>query len=156
MLPQSNSDRPGSARRASPASASCSPHPFLPSSPYLLFIIPFLRDYILLMWDGATWTFHIPSEFLRTSQVTTAFLITSNAQPSCMSCTLKAYSSFSSVWLFPHATDLPPAPRESQHCYYNVMDNHGGLSVEENMPPYLTSKRWNQTESMQCFIHHKQ
>lgn len=154
MLPQSNSDRPGSARRASPASASCSPHSFLPFSPYLLFIIPFSRDYILLMWDGATWTFRIPSEFLRTSQVTVAFLITSNAQPSCMSCTLKVYSSFSSD--FPHATDLPPAPRESQHCYCNVMDNHGGLSVEENIPSCLTSKRWNQTESMQSFIHHKQ
>lgn len=139
MLPQSNLDRPGFPRRASPTSTSCSPHPFLPSSSYLLFIIPFLRDYILLMWDGAAWTFHIPSEFLRTSQVTTAFLITSSAQPSCISYTLEVYSSFSSVWLFPHAT----APRERQHCYWDTMDNHGGTQVEENIPPRSTNTRWN-------------
>lgn len=89
------------------------PHPLLPSSPYLLFIIPFLRDYILLAWDGATWTFHIPSEFLRIGQVTRAFLVTGNMQPSFISCTLKVHSSFSSVGLFTHATNLPPAPRES-------------------------------------------
>lgn len=154
MLPQRNLDRRGSPRRAFPASASCSPHPFLPSSPYLLFIIPFLRDYILLMWDEATRTFHIPSEFLRTSQVTTAFLITSNAQPSCISCTLKVFSSFSSGWFFSHAIDHPPAPRESQHCYCDVM-----WQITIVVPVFQQRKIFphvQPAQSMQSFIHHKQ
>lgn len=157
MLPHSNSDRAGSLRRASPASASCSPHPFLPSSPYLVFIIPFLRDYILLMWDGATWTFHIPPEFLRTSQVTTAFLITSKAQPSCLSCTLKVYSSFPSALPSCNWPSSCPQRKPTLLLWCDVMDNHGGtcLSAEENIPPCLTSTRWN-WESMQSFIHHKQ
>lgn len=102
-----------SGRTTSPASASCSSHPLLPSSPYLLFIIPFLRDYILLAWDGGTWTFHIPSEFLRTGQVSTVFLITGNIQPSFMSCTLKVYSSFPTAGLSLKAIELPTTSRES-------------------------------------------